>query len=400
MFYFILNQIKSEWKSDIMSDLKKRIDYGTYYCIMSIKTPNTLSTIASIALTIITSVVLGVSQVKYSVVIFAVIIALYFSGMFIIGIFNYKKNINIPLLLTSYVPSLDKLKESMKRSKYAPWRINVFKREFGPSAFSEENLTTVKIDLQVINVSNDLWGIARTIKGKIQIIGKDLIGLNNLRFHLYITEEIPTTFGLIIGILLGFEHANFTIYTGGTQNRILKILDSESITGMKIEEVQVSDAYNLSFIANVYDKEGQLEKENISLEEVLELVRNGFINFILMVDLTASSLNRISISKFIKKKGGYYNGFIIATTKETIKGLVKFNDLQYLSMHFSNDIVEITKEGLNADGRIALIMKAPHPFNIVMGYKLFHQTNLEILHYNRSIGEYLEPILLKKVFET
>lgn len=383
-----------------MTDLRKKIDYGIYYCITSIKTPNTLATIASIAVTVATSVVLGVSQAKYSAVMFAGIIALYFFAMSIIGFLNYKKDINIPLLLTTNVPPLDKLKESMKLSKYGPWRINVFKREFGPSAFSEENLTTVKIDLQVINVSNDLWGIARTIRGKIQIIGKDLIGLNNLRFHLYVTEEIPTTFALIIGILLGYEHANFTIYTGGTQNRIVKILDSESITGMKIEEVQVSDASNLSLIANIYDREGQLEKENISLEEVLELVKNGFTNFILLVDLTASSLNRASISNFIKKKEVYYNGFIITTTKEKIEGLVDFNDLQYLSMHFSNSIVEITKEGLNADGRIALIMKAPHPFNIVMGYKLFHQTNLEILHYNRRVGEYLEPILLKEVFAT
>jgi|LGVF01.1.fsa_nt_gb hypothetical protein len=383
-----------------MSDLRKRIDYGTYYCIISIKTPNTLATIASIAVTIATSVVLGVSQAKYSAVMFAGIIALYFLAMFIIGFLNYKKDINVPLLLTSNVPPLDKLKESMNQCKYTPWRINVFKREFGPSAFSEQNLTTVKIDLQYINVSNDLWATARTIRGKIQIIGKDLIGLNNLRFHLYVTEEIPTTFALIIGILLGYEHANFTIYTGGTQNRIVKILDSESITGMKIEEVQVSDASNLSFIANIYDREGQLEKENLSLEEVLELVKNGFTNFVLLVDLTASSLNRVPISNFIKKKEVYYNGFIITTTKEKIEGLVEFNNLQYLSMYFSNSIVEITKEGLNADGRIALIMKAPHPFNIVMGYKLFHQTNLEILHYNRRIGEYLEPILLKKVFET
>ena len=383
-----------------MSDLRKRIDYGTYYCIISIKTPNTLATIASIAVTIATSVVLGVSQAKYSAVMFAGIIALYFLAMFIIGFLNYKKDINVPLLLTSNVPPLDKLKESMNQCKYTPWRINVFKREFGPSAFSEQNLTTVKIDLQYINVSNDLWATARTIRGKIQIIGKDLIGLNNLRFHLYVTEEIPTTFALIIGILLGYEHANFTIYTGGTQNRIVKILDSESITGMKIEEVQVSDASNLSFIANIYDREGQLEKENLSLEEVLELVKNGFTNFVLLVDLTASSLNRVPISNFIKKKEVYYNGFIITTTKEKIEGLVEFNNLQYLSMYFSNSIVEIIKEGLNADGRIALIMKAPHPFNIVMGYKLFHQTNLEILHYNRRIGEYLEPILLKKVFET
>ena len=383
-----------------MTDLRKRIDYGIYYCITSIKTPNTLATIASIAVTVATSVILGVSQAKYSAVMFAGIIALYFFAMFIIGFLNYKKDINIPLLLTSNVPSLDELKESMKRSKYAPWRINVFKREFGPSAFSEQNLTTVKIDLQYINVSNDLCATARTIRGKIQIIGKDLIGLNNLRFHLHVTEEIPTTFALIIGILLGYEHSNFTIYTGGIQNRIVKILDSESITGMKIEEVQVSDASNLSFIANIYDREGQLEKENLSLEEVLELVKNGFTNFILLVDLTASSLNRVSISNFIKQKEVYYNGFIITTTKEKLEGLVQFNDLQYLSMHFSNSIVEITKEGLNADGRIALIMKAPHPFNIVMGYKLFHQTNLEILHYNRRVGEYLEPILLKEVFAT
>ena len=69
-------------------------------------------------------------------------------------------------------------------------------------------------------------------------------------------------------------------------------------------------------------------------------------------------------------------------------------------MHFSNRVAEIVENGLNADGRIALTMKVPHPFNIVMGYKLCHQTNLGILHYNRREGKYIEPILLKEVFAT
>jgi len=377
-----------------MSDLKNRSDYGYHYFKMSIKTSSTLATAISIAAT------LQLSTANFQVVMFAKIIALYFLAIFILGFLNYKKNINIPLLLTSNVPPLDLLKESMNRCKYAPWRINIFKREFGPATFREEMLTTVNIDSKLINCSNDLLANARTIRGKIHIIGKELIGLNNVRFHLYVTEEIPTTIALIIGILLGDEHANFTIYTGGTQSRIEKIFDSESITGMKTEEVQVSDPSKLSFIANIYNREGKLEYENLSLEDVLERIRNGFTKFILLVDLTTSSLNRVSISDFAKNKDVDYDGFMIAKTKDKIEGLVKFNELQYLSMHFSNNIAEIVEEGLNADGRIALTMKVPHPFNIVMGYKLCHQTNLEILHYNRRVGEYLEPIMLKEVFAT
>jgi len=383
-----------------MSNWNERIDYGKYYCLMSIKTPNTLATMASILVTIATSVALGLSPLKYSGYMFAGILILYFLAMFIIGISNYKKDVNIPLLLTSNIPPLDVLKESMKKHKYTPWRIDALKREFGPSAFREEKLTTVEISPQLINCNDDLWAISRTIRDKIHIIGKGLIGLNNVRFHLYVTEEVPTTIALITGILLGDEHANFTIYTGGAQGRIEKILDSENITGMKVEEVQVPDTSKLSFVADIYNREGKLEKENLSLKEVLELVRNGFTRFILLVDLTTSPLNRLSISDFAKNEDVDYNGFMIAKTKDKIEGLVKFNELQFLSMHFSNNIAEIVEEGLNADGRIVLTMKVPHPFNIVMGYKLCHQTNLEILHYNRRMGEYLEPILLKEIFAT
>jgi len=383
-----------------MSNWNKKIDYGKYYCLVSIKTPNTLATISSIAVTIATSVALGLSPAKYSFFMFAGIICLYLLAMFIIGIFNYKKDVNIPLLLTSNIPPLNVLKESMKKNKYTPWRINALKREFGPSAFREEKLTTVDISPQLINCNNDLWALSRTIREKIHIIGKGLIGLNNVRFHLYITEEIPTTIALITGILLGDEHAKFTIYTGGAQGRIEKILDSESITGMKIEEVQVPDISKLDFVADIYDREGKPENENLSHEEVLELVKNGFTKFIMLVDLTPTPLNRVSIADIVKNAGVDYNGFMVIKTKEKIEGLLGSNELQYLSMHFSNRIAEIVENGLNAGGRIALTMKVPHPFNIVMGYKLCHQTNLEILHYNRREGKYIEPILLKEVFAT
>ena len=367
---------------------------------MSIKTPNTLATMISILLTIVTSALMGLSTPKYSVLMFIGIFCLYLLAMFIIGIFNYKKDVNIPLLLTSNIPPLNVLKESMKKNKYTPWRINALKREFGPSAFREEKLTTVDISPQLINCNNDLWALSRTIREKIHIIGKGLIGLNNVRFHLYITEEIPTTIALITGILLGDEHAKFTIYTGGAQGRIEKILDSESITGMKIEEVEVPDISKLDFVADIYDREGKPENENISHEEVLELVKNGFTKFIMLVDLTPTPLNRVSITGIVKNAGADYNGFMVIRTKEKIRGLLGFNELQYLSIHFSNHIAEIVENGLNANGRIALTMKVPHPFNIVMGYKLCHQTDLEILHYNRREGKYIEPILLKEVFAT
>ena len=291
-----------------MSNWKQRIDYGRYYCLMSIKTPSTLATIASIAVTVATSVALGLSPAKYSAYIFVGIIALYFLAMFIIGISNYKKDVNIPLLLTSNIPPLDVLKESMKKYKYTPWRIDALKREFGPSAFREEKLTTVEISPQLINCNDDLWAISRSIREKIHIIGKGLIGLNNVRFHLYVTEEIPTTIALITGILLGDEHANFTIYTGGAQSSIEKILDSESITGMKVEEVQVPDISKLDFVADIYDREGKPENENLSHEEVLELVKNGFTKFIMLVDLTPTPLNRVSIADIARASIGSIKG--------------------------------------------------------------------------------------------
>jgi len=383
-----------------MSNLKERIDYGRYYCLVSIKTPNTLATMTSILVTIVTSVALGLSPPKYSIFMFAGILVLYFLAMFMIGIFNYKKDVNIPLLLTSNIPPLDVLKESMKKYKYTPWRIDALKREFGPSAFREEKLTTVEIPPQLINCNDDLWAISRTIREKIHIIGKGLIGLNNARFHLYVTEEIPTTIALITGILLGDEHANFTVYTGGAQGRIEKILDSESITGMEVKDVQVPDISKLDFVADIYDREGKPENEDLSHEEVLEIVKNGFTKFIMLVDLTPTPLNRVSMANIVKNAGADYNGFMVIRTKEKIEGLLGFNELQYLSMHFSNRVAEIVENGLNADGRIALTMKVPHPFNIVMGYKLCHQTNLGILHYNRREGKYIEPILLKEVFAT
>ena len=316
-----INRIRSKEKSDIMSNLKQRIDYGRYYSLVSIKTPNTLATLISILLTIVTSVALGLSPPKYSVYMFAGIVGLYFLAMFMIGIFNYKKDVNIPLLLTSNIPPLDMLKESMKKYKYTPWRIDALKREFGPSAFREEKLTTVEISPQLINCNDDLWVISRTIREKIHIIGKGLIGLNNVRFHLYVTEEIPTTIALITGILLGDEHANFTVYTGGAQGRIEKILDSESITGMKVEEVQVPDTSKLGFVADIYDREGKPQNENLSHEEVLELVKNGFTKFIMLVDLTPTPLNRVSIADIVKNAGADYNGFMVIRTKEKIEGL-------------------------------------------------------------------------------
>ncbi len=86
-----------------MSNLKQRIDYGRYYSLVSIKTPNTLATMTSILVTIVTSIALGLSPAKYSIFMFAGILVLYFFAMFIIGIFNYKKDVNIPLLLTETV---------------------------------------------------------------------------------------------------------------------------------------------------------------------------------------------------------------------------------------------------------------------------------------------------------
>ncbi|MHC1595431.1 MAG: hypothetical protein ACXQTO_01005 [Candidatus Syntropharchaeales archaeon] len=288
----------------------------------------------------------------------------------------------------------------MKRYKYTPWRINVLKREFGPSAFREEKLTTVEIPAQLINCSDDLLAIARTLREKIHIIGKELIGLNSVRFHLYITQETPTTIAFIVGVLLGDEHANFTTYTGGTQNRIEKILDSEDISKTTIDENQILDTPEFSFVTNIYNKAGKLEKENLSLEETLEIVRTEFGNFILLVDLTPSPVNRISIVNFLSNVSGDCDGFIVATIKSKNGGLFERNELQYLSMHFSDNITEIVEKGLNAGGRIALALKVPHPFSIVIGYKLRHQTDLEILHYSRRDGEYVKPILLKNIFAT
>ncbi|MEA3281909.1 MAG: hypothetical protein U9Q68_05020 [Euryarchaeota archaeon] len=376
----------------------QRVNYGIYYFMMSVKTPSTLATIASIAVTIFTSVALGLSPLKHSVVMFVGIIVLYSLAMFVIGISNYKKDINIPLLITSNIPPLDALKDSMKRHRYTPWRINVLKREFGPSAFREDQLTTVKISPQLINCRDDIRAIARTIREKIHIIGKELIGLNNVTFHLYVTEEIPTTIALMVGILLGDEHANFTIYTSATQNQIERILDSEEIIGTKTEENQISDIPKLNFITNIYNKAGKLEKENLSLDDAIELVRTEFNKFILMVDLTPSPLNIVPISNFIKNTGIDCDGFMVATTKSKINGLFTFNELQYLTTQFSYGVSEIVKEGLNADGRIVLALKAPHPLNIAMGYKLWHQPDLRILHYNRREGKYIEPILLKEIF--
>jgi hypothetical protein len=291
-----------------MIEMKKKIYYGLFYLKTSLKGADSLAIIASLVSAIFINILKGK---KISEMIDIITVAsLFLIFLFFVGINEFQKKVNVPFLLVRNSISLNELKEVMEKYNYKSWNIDTLQKVFGASAFDERKL--VSVEFSFVNCIEDLRSFAEEMYRKLHFIGKELIGINNTIFHIYITKETPTAAALIAGTLLGDERLNFIIYAENINADIDRILVSEEIES-KIEK-NMPNSFQTKLIARIYDKDYINHKE-LELDELTNLIVEKKIQkLILIVDLTSSSLQKSGIDKAIESNS--INQYLIVTTKK------------------------------------------------------------------------------------
>jgi hypothetical protein len=114
-----------------------------------------------------------------------------------------------------------------------------------------------------------------------------------------------------------------------------------------------------------------------------------------MVDLTPSSIQKNAINRVMENKG--LNHYVIVTAEPNIKQALTIKEIKWISLYFSLFIENVLVDLMDNGCKVILALKTPHPFSIVLGYRLRHQTDIEILHYDKQKGDYMEPISLHEI---
>lgn len=134
-------------------------------------------------------------------------LGLYALALAILGNSQCREMVDIPLLVSANPEDLEALEKAVKRSGGRPW---------SPEFLRRNGLPTIGRSLLCIEVEGsspaELSRLFARIRERIHLM-RTLLGSDSVRFHVYITQDCPTSVGFLVGYTLGlFNHKEYRVY--------------------------------------------------------------------------------------------------------------------------------------------------------------------------------------------
>jgi len=300
------------------------------------------------------------------------VIFLYFIALVVIGLMEEGKDVNIPIAVSKGEVSLRELEKAMENAKHKPTRIS-----YGRLWLRAEGLREERTVIKYFTVN---WSVFDAVKREFEFF-RELFGANNVRFHIYIPQDQPTSVAFMTGMALGIiNHKEFLVYCEEKPESSVIVLPS-----MCQEEGDLKLRVELGVVEEPGLRISELsDKIKEMLDKMKEMGPPVDVPMAVLIDLTPSPANLDALKKV---SGGKY---VYISLEE--KRVLKPGEIKFLSEKFVPEAARLISElSKNSGEKLLIALKAPHPVNIRLGFELrYLRGSIRLLHYDREKGEYVE----------
>jgi len=265
---------------------------------------------------------------------------------------EYRERVDVPILVSSRLEDLEILEKAVERAGGKPWSPELLRRLGLPTA----GRSILCVEVGGVGREELSHAFSRMVE-KISL-ARTLFGPVSVRFHVYVTEDCPTSAAFLVGMALGSEnHRDYEIY-----HRWGEVVRVERSGGR-----EVSLAW--------------LELRGDWLEEVdpREFAGEAVGRVDVLVDATPSSLN-------VSAMRGVEGRWLVARVGRP--STLGPEEMGYVVSEISRRVAEVIAD---LDGRgidVALALKAPHPLSVELGFKLRYHRPSCLLQYDRRSASY------------
>jgi hypothetical protein len=298
---------------------------------------------------------------------------LYFTALVVIGLREEGKDVDIPVAVSKGEVSLKELEKAMENAKHKPTKIS-----YGRLWLRAEGLRKERTVIKYFTVN---WSVFDAVKREFEFF-RELFGANNVRFHIYIPQDQPTSVAFMVGMALGIiNHKEFLVYCEERPESSVIVLPSI---------YQEQGDLKLRVELGVVEESGlRISESSNKIKEMLDKIKEMGppvdVPMAVLIDLTPSPANLDALKEV---SGGKY---IHISLEE--KRVLKPGEIKFLSEKFVPEVARLISElsKANSGEKLLIALKAPHPVNIRLGFELrYLRGSIRLLHYDREKGEYVE----------
>jgi copper chaperone CopZ len=342
------------------------------YAIYQMKSIDSLSVFVPYAASLLLYSFLKKSVDLELFLMISTVIFLYFIALVVIGLMEEGKDVNIPIAVSKGEVSLRELEKAMENAKHKPTRIS-----YGRLWLRAEGLREERTVIKYFTVN---WSVFDAVKREFEFF-RELFGANNVRFHIYIPQDQPTSVAFMVGMALGIiNHKEFLVYCEERPESSVIVLPS-----MCQEEGDLKLRVELGVVEESGLRINELSNK---IKEMLDKIKGMGspidVPMSVLIDLTPSPANLDALKKV---SGGKY---VYISLEE--KRVLKPGEIKFLSEKFVPEVARLISElSKNSGEKLFITLKAPHPVNIRLGFELrYLRGSIKLLHYDREKGEYVE----------